>query len=66
MVTRYRPVALLRIRRAFEFLRSGDRHAVDGFSGIGRLRSELYRVKCFDEPYGAAVKGRIEAIEPRD
>jgi nitric oxide reductase NorD protein len=44
----------------------GDRYAVYGFSGTRRLRSELYRVKSIDEPYGATVKGRIAAIEPRD
>lgn len=44
----------------------GDRYAVYGFSGMKRLRSELFRVKLLDEPYGPAVKGRIAAIAPRD
>jgi len=44
----------------------GDRYAVFGFSGIKRLRSELYRIKELDEPYGEPVRGRIAAIAPRD
>ncbi len=44
----------------------GDRYAVYGFSGMKRLHSELFRVKLLEEPYGAAVKGRIAAIGPRD
>lgn len=56
--------SLVLLCEALEVL--GDRYAVYGFSGMRRLRSELYRVKRFEEPYGAAVKGRIEAIEPRD
>jgi nitric oxide reductase NorD protein len=43
----------------------GDRYAVYGFSGMKRLRSELFRVKLLDEAYGPAVKGRIAAIAPR-
>jgi nitric oxide reductase NorD protein len=44
----------------------GDRYAVLGFSGMKRLRSEVYRIKDLDEPYGPEVKGRIAAIAPRD
>ena len=56
--------SLVLLCEALEVL--GDRYAIYGFSGVQRLRAELYRVKRFEEPYGAAVKGRIEAIEPRD
>ncbi len=44
----------------------GDRWGVYGFSGIRRLRSELYHIKDLDEPYGEQVRGRIAAITPRD
>lgn len=44
----------------------GDRWAAYGFSGIKRLRSELYRIKELDEPFGEQVRGRIAAIAPRD
>jgi len=44
----------------------GDRYAIYGFSGMRRLRAELYRIKTLEEAYGAAVKGRIAAIGPRD
>jgi nitric oxide reductase NorD protein len=56
--------SLVLLCEALEVL--GDRYAVYGFSGTRRLRAELFRVKRFAEPYGAAVKGRIAAIEPRD
>ncbi len=44
----------------------GDRYAIYGFSGMKRLRSELYRVKTFEEAYGDVVQGRIAAIAPKD
>ncbi|HEY6000028.1 MAG TPA: VWA domain-containing protein, partial [bacterium] len=44
----------------------GDRYAIYGFSGLKRLRAELFRIKRLDEPYGPAAKGRIAAIAPRD
>ena len=56
--------SLVLLCEALEVL--GDRYAVYGFSGTRRLRAELYRIKRFDDSYGPAVKGRIEAIEPRD
>jgi nitric oxide reductase NorD protein len=56
--------ALVLLSEALEVL--GDRYAIYGFSGMKRLRSELYRIKHLEEPYGRAVKGRIEAIAPRD
>lgn len=56
--------ALVLISEALEVL--GDRYAIYGFSGMRRLRSELYHIKYFAEPYGDAVKGRIAAITPID
>jgi nitric oxide reductase NorD protein len=44
----------------------GDRYAIYGFSGMTRKRCEVYRVKRFDEPYDAAVRGRISGIKPKD
>lgn len=44
----------------------GDRFAIYGFSGWGRKRCELFRVKGFDEPLSEAVKGRIAALEAKD
>ena len=44
----------------------GDRYAIYGFSGMTRKRCEVYRVKRFDEPYDATVRGRISGIKPKD
>lgn len=51
---------LLILCEALSVLR--DRFAVYGFSGHTRLRCELYRIKAFDEPYDARIKGRIMNI----
>ncbi len=56
--------ALVLLCEALEVL--GDRYAIYGFSGMTRKRCELYRVKQFDEPYGALVKSRIAGITPQD
>jgi len=56
--------ALVLLCEALEVL--GDRYAIYGFSGMTRKRCEFYRVKRFDEPYGAAVKSRIAGIAPQD
>jgi len=56
--------SLVLLCAALELL--GDRWAVYGFSGMKRLRSELYRIKELDEPFGEPVRGRIAAIAPRD
>jgi len=56
--------ALVLLCEALEVL--GDRYAIYGFSGMTRKRCELYRVKRFDEPYGAEVKARIAGIMPQD
>jgi nitric oxide reductase NorD protein len=56
--------ALVMLCEALEVL--GDRYAIYGFSGITRKRCEIFRVKRFDEPYGALVKSRIAGIAPQD
>jgi nitric oxide reductase NorD protein len=56
--------ALVLMCEALEIL--GDRYAVYGFSGMRRLRSELYHIKHLDERYDEKVRGRIGAITPRD
>lgn len=56
--------SLLLLCEALEAL--GDRYAIYGFSGITRKRCELYRIKRFDEPYGAEVQARISGIRPQD
>jgi nitric oxide reductase NorD protein len=43
----------------------GDRYAIAGFSGNGRLGVDYYRVKDFDEPLGNAVKQRIGGLRPQ-
>lgn len=44
----------------------GDRYAIYGFSGMRRLRSELFHIKHLDEPYDDTVKQRITSIAPRE
>lgn len=44
----------------------GDSYSIYGFSGMRRLRSELFQVKHRDEPYGEHAKGRIAAITPQE
>lgn len=43
----------------------GDAYAIYGFSGHGRDRVEVYRVKAFSESLSATVKGRLGGIEPK-
>jgi nitric oxide reductase NorD protein len=56
--------ALVMLCEALEML--DDRYAIWGFSGWTRTRCDIYRIKEFDEDYGAAVHSRIAAIKPRD
>jgi len=56
--------ALVLLAEALEVL--GDRYAIYGFSGVTRRRCEVYRIKRFDEAYGAAVRERIAGILPLD
>jgi hypothetical protein len=43
----------------------GDRFAIDGFSGTGRLGVEYFRVKDFNDPLDDSVHGRINAMSSR-
>jgi nitric oxide reductase NorD protein len=43
---------------------TGDRFAVLGFSSRRRDPVRVHTLKGFDEPYGAAVRGRIAVIRP--
>jgi nitric oxide reductase NorD protein len=43
---------------------TGDRFGVFGFSSRRRDPVRFHILKSFDEPYGAAVRGRIHAIKP--
>jgi nitric oxide reductase NorD protein len=56
--------SLVLLSEALEIL--GDRYAIYGFSGWGRKRCEVYRVKDFDEPLSHEVKGRIGGLEAKD
>jgi nitric oxide reductase NorD protein len=56
--------SLVLLCEALEILR--DAYAIYGFSGQTRRRCEVYRIKRFDEPYDAAVRGRIASVAPRD
>ena len=56
--------ALVLLCEALEIL--GDRYAIYGFSGMTRMRCEVYRVKRMDEPYSDEVRQRIGGIVPKD
>lgn len=56
--------SLVLLCEALEML--GDRYAIYGFSGNTRKKSDLYRVKSFDEDYNDEVRARISGIEPQE
>jgi len=56
--------ALVLICEAMEVL--NDRYAIYGFSGMRRLRCEIFPVKRMDERYTRVVRQRISAIGPRE
>ena len=56
--------ALLLLCEAIEII--GDDYGIYGFSGMRRMRSEVYRIKKITEPYGDRVKERIAAIGPKE
>jgi len=56
--------ALVMLCEAIETL--GDAYAIYGFSGWTRTRSDIYRIKRFDEAYDEAVRARIAAVEAKD
>jgi nitric oxide reductase NorD protein len=43
----------------------GDAYAVAGFSGTGRLGVDFFRIKDFDEPLSANIKGTLGALTPQ-
>jgi len=56
--------ALVLICEAMEVL--NDRYGIYGFSGMRRLRCELFPVKRLDERYSTVVRQRIAAIGPKE
>ena len=43
----------------------GDKSAIAGFSGTGRLGVDYFRIKDFEEPLDDSVKARINAMSPQ-
>lgn len=56
--------ALVLICESLEVL--NDRYGIYGFSGMRRLRCEIFPVKRMEEPYSPVVRRRISAIGPRE
>ncbi len=56
--------SLVLLCEALEVL--GDNYAIYGFSGMRRLRSEIFQIKSFKEAYDDEVKGKIAAILPKE
>jgi len=56
--------AIVLICEAMESL--GDRYAIYGFSGMRRLRCEVFPVKNFDQLYDDDVRDKIGSIAPRE
>lgn len=56
--------ALVLICEAMEVL--NDRYSIYGFSGMRRLRCEVFPIKRLEERYSKAVRQRIGAIGPRE
>ncbi len=56
--------SLVLICEAMETL--GDRYGIYGFSGMRRLRCEIFPIKNIDQSYTDEVRQRIGSIEPRE
>ncbi len=56
--------SLVLICEAMEVL--NDRYGIYGFSGMRRLRCEVYPIKQLDQAYSEAVQQQIGAIGPRE
>lgn len=56
--------ALVLLCEAMEIV--GDRYGIYGFSGMRRMRSEVFKVKDMTEPYTDQVKERLAAISPKE
>ncbi len=44
----------------------GDNYAIYGFSGMRRMRSEVYKIKDIRQNYSDIVKQRLAAISPKE
>jgi nitric oxide reductase NorD protein len=55
--------AIILFCEALEVL--GDKSAIAGFSGTGRLGVDYYRIKDFTEPLNERIKWRINAMSPQ-
>jgi nitric oxide reductase NorD protein len=56
--------ALLLLCEAMEIV--GDEYGIYGFSGMRRMRSEVYKIKEISDRYDACVKERLAAIGPKE
>lgn len=56
--------SLVLICEAMETL--GDRYGIYGFSGMRRLRCEIFPIKSIDQSYNDEVRERIGSIAPRE
>ena len=56
--------ALLLLCEALEMV--GDEYGIYGFSGMRRMRSEVYAIKEITDRYDDRVKARLAAIGPKD
>ena len=56
--------SLVLICEAMETL--GDRYGIYGFSGMRRLRCEIFPIKNIEEAYNDEVRARIGSIAPRE
>ena len=63
-INRVQKESLVLLCEALEVL--GDRYAIYGFSGMTRLKCDIYPIKPFTEPYDDEVRARISGIEPKD
>jgi len=56
--------ALVLLCEAMEMV--GDAYGIYGFSGMRRMRSEVYRIKEISDRYDTSVKERLAAIGPKE
>jgi nitric oxide reductase NorD protein len=56
--------ALILLCEAMEIV--GDDYGIYGFSGMRRMRSEVYKIKEISDRYDAGVKERLSAIGPKE
>jgi nitric oxide reductase NorD protein len=56
--------ALVLLCAAMEIV--GDTYGIYGFSGMRRMRSEVYTIKDAEHPYDSGVRQRLAAIAPKE